>query len=735
MFSVLFLSILVVTIYRRLFKNISKYRFDISYFPSYTNYYIFIVNVNKKKSILPIPPSVDKNMTYQKLRQPLDLGFTKLPNRIIMGSIHTGLEDRKKHFPKLTAYFSERARAGVGLMVTGGFAPNRVGRLSPFGSKLTNGFEVRAHRKITSSVHQAGSKICLQILHAGRYGYHPFCVAPSAIKAPISKFKPKALSTRGVEKQIGDFVRCGQLAQKAGYDGIEVMGSEGYFINEFLVKRTNHRKDKWGGTYDNRMKLPVEIVTRLRKAVGSHFIIIYRLSMLDLVEKGSSWSEIVQLAQAIEKAGATMINTGIGWHEARIPTIATTVPRGAFTWVTRKLKDNVSIPVITSNRINTPEMAEKTLQQGDADIISMARPLLADPEFIQKVEQGKTDEINTCIACNQACLDRIFSGQRATCLVNPRACYETELEVLPATKNKKIAVVGSGPAGLAFSTIAASRGHEVTLFEADSKIGGQFNLAKLIHGKEEFAETLRYYRRQLEIHKVDLRLNTTVSEKDMMDGDFNEIVLATGITPRKPTIPGINHTKVIGYIDALKHPHQVGKSVAIIGAGAIGFDVAEQITNIQSSDKNEIEGFMEEWGIDSSLKTRGGITAKRSEFPTPIRKVYLLQRQSGKPGKDLSKTTGWIRRIKLHRKKVQMISGVSYVQIDDKGLTITVNQQSRILDVDTIIICAGQVSHNQLYHQLKRTEKNLHLIGGANAALKLDAYRAIKEGYLLATKI
>jgi 2,4-dienoyl-CoA reductase (NADPH2) len=674
-------------------------------------------------------------MSYRLLFQPLDLGITSLPNRILMGSIHTGLEDRRKHFPQLAAYFSERASAGVGLMVTGGFSPNRVGRLSPFGSKLTNGFEARAHRKITEAVHKAGGKICLQILHAGRYGYHPFCVAPSAIKAPISKFKPKALSSRGVEKQIRDFIRCGRLAQKAGYDGVEVMGSEGYFINEFLVTRTNHRNDKWGGNYENRMQLPIEIISRLREAVGDHFIIIYRLSMLDLVEEGSSWPEIVMLAKAIEKAGATIINTGIGWHEARIPTIATAVPRGAFTWVTRKLKDNVSIPVITSNRINTPEAAEETLQQGDADIISMARPLLADPEFVQKAQNGQVDEINTCIACNQACLDRVFSGKRATCLVNPRACYETEMEVHPVLKKKKIAVVGSGPAGLAFSTAAASRGHQVTLFEADSEIGGQFNLARLIPGKQEFAETLRYYNSQIKIHKVDLILNTLVSEKDLMNNDFDEIIVATGITPRTLSIPGIKHTKVIGYIEALKHPQKIGKSVAIIGAGGIGFDLAEYITGIKTPAKNEIKSFMETWGIDTSLKSRGGITGIKPEFVASPHEVYMLQRQVGKLGKKLAKTTGWIRRTTLRRKRVQMISGVIYNRIDDQGLHITIKNRSQILNVETIIICAGQISQNILYQKLKGSCNSLHLIGGAKLADKLDSYRAIREGYLLGIRI
>jgi 2,4-dienoyl-CoA reductase (NADPH2) len=674
-------------------------------------------------------------MSYQKLLQPLDLGFTSLPNRVLMGSIHTGLEDRKKHFPKLATYFSERARGGVGLMVTGGFAPNRVGCLSPFGSKLTNGFEARAHRKITEAVHKEGSKICLQILHAGRYGYHPFCVAPSAIKAPISKFKPKALSTRGVEKQIRDYIRCARLAQKADYDGVEVMGSEGYFINEFLVERTNHRKDKWGGNYENRMQVPVEIISGIRKAVGPNFIIIYRLSMLDLVEGGSSWPEIVTLAKAIEGAGATIINTGIGWHEARIPTIATIVPRGAFTWVTRKLKENITIPVVTSNRINTPEAAERTLQKKDADMISMARPLLADPTFVQKTQAGKTDEINTCIACNQACLDLIFTGKRATCLVNPRACYETEMEVLPVNLVKKIAVVGAGPAGLAFAAVAASRGHQITLFESDSEIGGQFNLAKLIQGKHEFSETLRYFKRQIEIHKITLKLNITVSEKDLINNDFDEIVLATGIRPRTPTIPGINHSKVIGYIEALKQPPKVGKTVAIIGAGGIGFDVAEQITEIETPGKNEIEAFMEEWGIDKSYINRGGITGITSGFPTVPREVYMLQRQPGKPGRKLAKTTGWIRRTRLRRKKVQMLSGVSYDRIDDQGLHITFKNRSTILEVETVIICAGQVSQNQLYHKLKASGQKLHLIGGAKLADKLDSYRAIKEGYLLGIRI
>jgi len=674
--------------------------------------------------------------SYPHLMEPLDLGFTRLRNRVLMGSMHTGLEDQRADFPKLAAYFAERARGGVGLMVTGGFAPTWAGRLTPFASKLTNRFELGRHRLVTDAVHQAGSKICLQILHAGRYGYTPFNVAPSALKSPITPFRPRALTGWGIRRQISGFVRCARLAQAAGYDGVEVMGSEGYLLNEFLVTRTNRREDEWGGDYANRMRLPVEVVRQIRQAVGREFIIIFRLSMLDLVEKGSSWEEVMALAGAVEEAGATLINTGIGWHEARIPTIATMVPRGGFSWVTARLRETVSIPLITTNRINTPEVAESILQRGDADMVSMARPMLADPEFVNKAAQGRADEINTCIACNQACLDHVFSNRRATCLVNPRACYETELDFAPAARVKRIAVVGAGPAGLACATLAAGRGHKVALFDADQAIGGQFNMARQIPGKSEFDETLRYFRRQIEITGVKLQLQREVTAEELLSGGYDEIVVATGVLPRVPRIPGIDHPRVLSYIDVLRDHVEVGGSVAIIGAGGIGFDVAEYLSHPPAAPQEDpVNRFLEEWGIDPTLRARGGVTGVQAAMPVSPRTIYLLQRKRSKPGAGLGKTTGWIHRSELKQRGVQMLSGVEYRAIDDQGLHLEVAGEPRCLAVDNVIVCAGQESRSALFEALAGKGVSAHLIGGARLAGELDAKRAIDEGARLAAAL
>ena len=668
--------------------------------------------------------------TYPHLLEPLDLGFVTLPNRVLMGSMHTGLEDRARDYSKLAEYFAERARGGVALMVTGGIAPNRRGSLAPFASKLTGRWELARHRKVTHAVHAEGGRICMQILHAGRYAYHPFSVAPSALKSPISPFTPHALSKNGVEKQIHDFVRCAALAREAGYDGVEIMGSEGYFINEFTVPRTNQRSDAWGGSLENRLRLPLEIMRRTRTAVGSDFIIIYRLSMLDLVENGSEWPEIVALAKGVEAAGATLINTGIGWHEARVPTIATMVPRGAFTWITRRLKREVQIPLITTNRINMPVVAEKILANGDADMVSMARPLLADPEWVRKAATQREDEINTCIACNQACLDQIFSKQRASCLVNPRACHETELIITPVNRSKRIAVVGAGPAGLAAAVTAAQRGHRVTLYETAKEIGGQFNMAKHIPGKEEFHETLRYFNRQLELAKVELQLGREAEAAALHAQGFEEIILATGVLPRNPHIPGMDHPKVLSYIDVLLRGKPVGKSVAIIGAGGIGFDVAEFLADSDASSCLDISRFLHEWGVDRDYKARGAIAAPQPE--PPKRSITLLQRKAIAFGKSLGKTTGWIHRASLRRKQVQMLGGVSYERIDEAGLHIRINGEPRLLSVDNVVICAGQESNIQLYNAFKSQRAPVHLIGGARLAIELDAKRAIDEGMRLA---
>ena len=674
-------------------------------------------------------------MKYKHIFEPLDLGFTTLKNRILMGSMHTGLEEEKNAIDKISTYYAERAKGGVGLIVTGGISPNIQGWTGPFAARMSSTKHAIQHQKITNAVHKEGGKICMQILHSGRYGYHPFNVAPSKIKSPITPFKPFKLTQSGIKRTIRDFVNCAELSKMAGYDGVEIMGSEGYLINQFIAKRTNKRTDNYGGVYENRMRLPIELVKQTREAVGKEFIIIYRLSMLDLVENGSSWEEVVQLGKEIEKAGATIINTGIGWHEARIPTIATSVPRGAFTWVTKKMKEELSIPLITSNRINMPETAEKILSEGDADMISMARPFLADSEWVNKAAQDRVDEINTCIGCNQACLDHVFEQEVASCLVNPRACHETELNYYPTESQKKIAVIGAGPAGLAASTIAAQRGHLVTLFDADKEIGGQFNLAKQIPGKEEFYETLRYFKKQIELHQVSLKLNTRVSVDDLKDSDFDEIIVATGIKPRELKIEGINHQKVLSYIDVLKFKKPVGKRVAVIGAGGIGFDVSEYLTHEGESTSLNIDAWLKEWGIDKTLEARAGIEGEKPLIHAASREIFMFKRSKGKFGGNLGKTTGWIHRSSLKKKKVQFIGDVSYTKIDDQGLHYTQNEEAKILEVDHIVICAGQIPFKELYQPLLDAGKKVHVIGGADFASELDAKRAIKQGAILAAKI
>jgi len=655
-----------------------------------------------------------------------------------MGSMHTGLEDRAKDFPKLAAYFAERARGGVGLMVTGGFAPNIEGWLSPFASRLASRRQAASHRVVTGAVHAEGGKIALQILHAGRYGYTPICVGPSRIKSPITPFTPRELSASGIERQIRCFVRAGVLAREAGYDGVEVMGSEGYFINEFLAARTNKRTDEWGGSYENRMRLPVEIVRRMREAVGRDFIIIYRLSMLDLLPDGQSWDEVVMLAKAIERAGATIINTGIGWHEARVPTIATSVPRGAFAWVTRKLKGEVAIPLVATNRINTPEVADRLIADGYADMVSMARPLLADPEFVRKASEGRAADINTCIGCNQACLDHVFSRKLASCLVNPRACHETELNYVRTQARRRIAVVGAGPAGLACATVAAERGHEVHLFDSAAEIGGQFNMAKRIPGKEEFHETLRYFGRRIESLGVKVTLGKRVAAPDL--AGYDDVVIATGVSPRNPRIPGqdegMARGQVLSYVDVLLHRKPVGKRVAVIGAGGIGFDVSEFLVEEGHSPALDPAAWMKEWGVTDPATARGGV-AEPAPAP-PAREVFLLQRKSSGVGKTLGKTTGWVHRATLKMKRVQMIPGVNYERIDDAGLFISFGekrQDPRHLDVDHIVLCAGQEPLRELADLLAAQGVRHHLIGGADVAAELDAKRAIDQGSRLAATL
>ncbi|MEO6102624.1 MAG: NADPH-dependent 2,4-dienoyl-CoA reductase [Pseudoxanthomonas sp.] len=691
-------------------------------------------------SASPLSPALDPtacNEHYPHLFAPLDLGFTTLRNRVLMGSIHTGLEDRARDFPKLAAYFAERAEGGVGLMVTGGFSPNLVGWLKPFGGKLSWPWEVRPHKFVTQAVHDNGSKICLQLLHAGRYAYHPFSVAPSRLKAPINPFTPRQLSSRGVERQITAYADAARRAREAGYDGVEVMGSEGYFINEFTAPRTNKRHDAWGGTPEKRMRFAVEIVRRVREACGPDFIIIYRLSLLDLVEDGNQWQEIVDQAQAIEAAGATIINSGIGWHEARVPTIVTSVPRAAFVEVTAKLRPHVRLPLITSNRINMPDVAERILADGIADMVSLARPLLADPQWANKAKAGKPQAINTCIACNQACLDHVFENKRASCLVNPRACAETELNYVKTFAAKRVAVVGAGPAGMACATVAAERGHRVTLFDAAGEIGGQFNYAKRIPGKEEFHETLRYFAHKLEETGVSLQLSTQVSAAQLQD--FDEVVLATGITPRKVDFPGFDHAKVLSYVEVLSGRVQVGRRAALIGAGGIGFDVAEYLVHEggghagQGSPTLDKARWMAEWGVDPTFEARGSLVKARPE--PPAREVWLLQRSEGKPGSRLGKTSGWVHRATLKAKQVQMLGGVEYLGVDDAGLKIRVGGIEQLLPVDHVVVCAGQEPRRDLQLALLAAGITPHLIGGADVAAELDAKRAIDQGSRLAAAL
>ncbi len=668
---------------------------------------------------------------YPHLFSPLDLGFTQLRNRVLMGSMHTGLEDRARDFPRLAAYFAERAEGGVGLIVTGGFAPNVVGWLKPFGGKLSWPWEVRPHKQLTAAAHQHGAKICLQLLHAGRYAYHPLSVAPSKLKAPINPFTPRALSASGVERHIADYARSAKLAREAGYDGVEVMGSEGYLINEFIAPRTNTRTDAWGGDARQRMRFAVEIVRRIREACGPDFIIIYRLSLVDLVDDGSNWEEIVQQAQAIEAAGATIINSGIGWHEARIPTIATSVPRAAFAGVTAKLKPHVKVPLVATNRINMPEVAERILAGGGADMVSLARPLLADPQWPNKARAGRAEAINTCIACNQACLDHVFENKLASCLVNPRAAHETELVYHPTTAPKKIAVVGAGPAGLACATVAAERGHQVTLFDAGAEIGGQFNVAKRIPGKEEFHETLRYFRHKLQETGVQLRLDTRADAAAL--AGFNEVVLATGITPRKVDFPGADHAKVVTYLDVLLGRVDVGPNAAIIGAGGIGFDVGEFLSHAGPSPSLDPQRWMAEWGVDRHFEARGALASPQVEASP--RRLWLLQRSAGKPGARLGKTTGWIHRATLKAKGVRMLGGVEYLGVDDDGLRIRVDGSEQLLPVDHVVVCAGQEPNRALQAELQAAGIAAQLIGGADVAAELDAKRAIDQGSRVAAAL
>ncbi len=668
---------------------------------------------------------------YPHLFEPLDLGFTTLPNRVLMGSMHVGLEEAERGFERMAAFYAERARGGVGLIVTGGIAPNEAGRPYEGGAKLTTEDEAAQHRMITDAVHREGGRIALQILHFGRYAYHRHLVAPSALQAPISPHVPHALTDAEVEQTIDDYARTAVLARRAGYDGVEIMGSEGYLINEFTARQTNHREDRWGGSYENRMRFPVEIVRRVREAVGEDFIVVYRLSMLDLVPGGSTWDEVVTLARAVEEAGATLINTGIGWHEARVPTIATSVPRGAYAWVTRKLMGAVAVPLVTTNRINTPEVAERLLAEGHADMVSLARPMLADPDFVAKAREGRPDTINTCIGCNQACLDHTFSGKITSCLVNPRACHETELVLAPTRLRKRIAVVGAGPAGLACAVSAAERGHDVTLFDAASEIGGQLNVARKVPGKQEFDETLRYFRTQLELRGVDVRLDTYVTS-DALTG-YDEVVVATGVTPRTPDIPGIDHKSVLGYLDVLRDGAPVGERVAILGAGGIGFDVAEYLTDGDERASEDPAAYFRQWGVDMEYRAPGGLAAP--ERPAPPRSVHLLQRKTSKVGAGLGKTTGWIHRTELKHRGVTMVPGVRYDLIDDEGLHVTVDGVRQVLPVDTVVLCTGQEPRRGLYDELVAAGRTAHLIGGADVAAELDAKRAVAQGTELAAAL
>jgi len=676
---------------------------------------------------------MNDNAAFPHLLAPLDLGFTTLANRTLMGSMHTGLEEEKGGFDKLAAFYQARAKGGVGLIVTGGISPNIRGRLAPFGCELSKFWQVSKHQKITAAVHEYPTKICLQLLHAGRYSYHPFSVSASKVKSPINPFTPKAMSVRQIKGTIKDFAHSATLAKKAGYDGVEIMGSEGYLINQFSCVKVNKRTDEWGGSIENRMRLAIETIRAVRASAGDDFIIIFRLSMLDLVDGGNSWQDVVTMAKAVEAAGATLINTGIGWHEARVPTISTSVPRAAFTWITERMKKEVTVPLITTNRINTPEVAEKILSTGQADMVSMARPFLADENFVVKAAANKSDEINTCIGCNQACLDHVFKQQRASCLVNPTACYETELTFETTKIKKKIAVVGAGPAGLAFSVYAAQRGHSVAIFDRGSEIGGQFNYAKQIPGKEEFFETLRYFNKQIELHDIALHLNQEQSAEQLVAAGFDEIVLATGIVPRALDIKGIDHPIVKSYIQVLRDKEPIGKRVAIIGAGGIGFDVAEFLVEEESLTTNP-DKWLQSWGVDKNYQENGGLSGKPvSEVPN--REVYLLQRKASKVGAGLGKTTGWIHRATLQKNGVKMLAGVTYEEVNDKGLVISIDGEQQVLQVDNVIICAGQESERGLYQQLKAQGVEAHLIGGANVAAELDAKRAIRQAAELAAKI
>ncbi|MGH3384956.1 MAG: FAD-dependent oxidoreductase [Nocardioidaceae bacterium] len=671
---------------------------------------------------------------YPHLLEPLDLGFTTLRNRVIMGSMHTGLEDRSKHFPELAAYFAERARGGVGLMITGGFSPNLTGWLLPFGSVLSTHRGARKHVQITDAVHAEGGKIALQILHAGRYGYHPMIGSASKVKSPITPFRPRALTTREVRSTVDDYARCAELAREAGYDGVEVMGSEGYLVNQFLAERTNRRTDEYGGTAANRRRFPVEVVRAIRQRVGPDFVLVYRISLLDLVEGGQSWDEVVALAQELEAAGVTLFNTGIGWHEARVPTIITSVPRGAFTWVTAKLRAAVTVPVAASNRINTPDLAEDLLARGDADLVSMARPLLADPDFVAKAQQGRSDEINTCIACNQACLDHTFVNQRASCLLNPRACRETELVLLPVprTRRKKVAVVGAGPAGLSCAVSLAERGHRVDLFEASDRIGGQFTMAARVPGKAEFHETLRYYRRRLEVTGVTVHLSTSATPQRLREAGYDDVVVATGVVPRVPDIDGVDHPKAVSYVDVLRGVVEVGERVAVVGAGGIGFDVSRFLVDDGAAD---LESWLRHWGVTDPAEARAGLGDRKPA--TPPRSVQLLQRKTSRVGAGLGKTSGWVHRAELRDARVVMTPGVTYHRIDDDGLHISVGDDPAVqtLDVDHVVLCAGQESERSLADALVADGVTVHVIGGADVAVELDAKRAIKQGTELAARL
>ena len=673
--------------------------------------------------------------TYSHLLAPLDLGFTTLRNRVIMGSMHTGLEDRFFNYGKLAAFYRERAKGGVGLIVTGGISPNRQGWLLPFGGTMNFIGDVFNHRKVTRAVHEEGGKILMQILHSGRYGYQPFVVSASAVKSPISKFKPKALTAAGIEDTIKAYARCAKLAKTAGYDGIEVMGSEGYLLNQFLCARTNARQDRWGGSIENRMRLPVEIIKRIRKAVGNDFIIMYRHSLLDLVEGGNTWDEVVTVAHALEQAGVTILNTGIGWHEARVPTIVTSVPRAAFASVAGRLRREVKIPVVASNRINMPFEANDIIARGDADMVSMARPFLADADFVVKAASGRTDEINTCIGCNQACLDHTFSNKRASCLVNPRACHETELVYAPTAKPRKVAVVGAGPAGLSAATVAAECGHQVTLFDSSDSVGGQFKIAMQIPGKEEFNETIRYFRRKIELTGVELRLGQRVTREELLAGGYDDVIVATGIKVRMPPIPGIEHPKVLSYIDVLQKKAPVGKRVAIIGAGGIGFDVGEYLLHNPAHPLPvPIAEWAGEWGVDLNATTSGGLV--KPDAPEPQRQIFLMQRKTSKLGAGLGKTSGWVHRATLTRNGVVMMAGVTYNRIDDQGLHVTVGGEERLIPVDNVVICAGQDSLTELMPpEGTQGGPRFHKIGGAALAAELDAKRAIKEGAELAVSL